>query len=830
MSPPVAQRTLAGGEITPNAYARSDLSLYEKSARTLRNLICMRHGGVTGRPGSMYVGTALNGGAAVRLLPFIFNETGLGQSYVLEFGNQYVAFYQNGGVVISGGVPYVIASPYLQADLAALQFAESADVVTITHPNYPPAELKRLGATNWTLTNITFGPQQGPVVAGTVVGTAGGAVQQLYFVTAVSATGEESNATGLRSAGFTDPPSTAEPITITWVAVAGAVYYNVYYAPNNVGGFVGQASGITFVDTGITPDFTNNPPVANNVFSGAGNYPSTVGFVQQRRAFADTLNNPTGFWLSQPGDYYNFNVSTTPKDSDAVIATVAGEEVNSIQHIVELKFMLLLTAGAEIYVQGDGNGIVTPSSINASVQSQYGASALRPLKVGDVMIFNQALGSFVRDFTFDFAIDGYRGNDISIFASHLFEGYQIVDWAYQRVPDSIIWAVRSDGKLLSCTYVREQQVLAWTHHDFTDGFVENVCSIPENGAYSVYLSIRRVINGVTVRYIERLAQRLWTGPTAAVAAGTANSIGDPIDAAFCDCYSMYDGRNTGATSMTLTASGGFQEGTGTEYQQLLTLTSSVPYFGVGQTAQVGNQIFLEDALWVSSQGAKGNQVRLIIQSITSSTIAVVTPDTGEVPAEFQAVATTLWARAVQTVSGLDYLAGQDVSVWADRYVVGSPLNENYNTVYTVPVSGILTLDKPYSVIYVGLPMIQDLETLDLETYFGATLLGRRKRAAGLRAYLYNTRCFYAGGENPDTNQQNADGLSLYQLFPLKTGISQQSTDQPPPLITNQEYLLTTARWSKRGSLFIRNVDPVPLTILAISPMAEIAENTPYVRV
>ena len=214
MSPPIKMSTFAGGEITPAAWARSDLALYEKSARTLRNMICMKHGGVVGRPGTEYVSTALNGGNQVRLIPFVFNETGLGQSYVLEFGNQYIAFYQNGANVvssiktitdvdqvatvlitsnshgfsngdiltiegvlgstqlnniyflvknattntfeitdlfgnnilgisayISGGTAnkiYIIASPYLQADLQSLYIGQSADVVTITHQKLLP--------------------------------------------------------------------------------------------------------------------------------------------------------------------------------------------------------------------------------------------------------------------------------------------------------------------------------------------------------------------------------------------------------------------------------------------------------------------------------------------------------------------------------------------------------------------------------------------------------------------------------------------------------------------------------------------------------------------
>lgn len=951
----VIERAFSGGEIAPFLYARVDQSKYQTGLRTLRNMICMRHGGVTQRPGTMFVGSTLNGGNAVRLIPFIYNETGLGQSYMLEFGNQYIAFYQNGAVVISApNTPYIITSPYLQADLPTLKFDESADVMTIVHKNYAVRELKRLSPTNWTLTQITNWGSNVAAPSVTLSGTptpggSGNAI--VYQVTSVDANGQESDSQspnfsgGLVSNtnGLTQPPTVTTPITLSWTAVAGAVSYRIYainqqYAGNPFTaalGFIGETIGTSFQDIGITPDFTNLYPQYIQIFGGdgSGNCPSVVGYVQQRRYFASTMNNPVGFWGSQPGLFSNFDTHITAIDSDAIIGSIAGSEVNQIEAITELKYMLMMTAGAELFVQGNGQGVVTPSAINASIQSQYGCGTLRPLKVSDVLLFSQALGSFIRDFVFDFVIDGYRGNDITVFSSHLFEGHQIVDWAYQKIPDSIIWAVRDDGVLLSCTYIREQQILAWARHDFTNGFVENVSAIPENGEYAVYLSVRRTIGGNTVRYIERIDSRIWKGPAAAVSVGTANSLGDSIDSSNMDCYLKYDGRNTTSQTMILStditivtgvndgiafsdasnnyylalipagayniaslatamqvainaqynhsyqvivfggkldigptgalgivvfldqahdpnfsrsaavtcgyiAGANYAVGSGssapapnfpvlavfqtgnTAYQQFLQLTSSVPYFGVGQTAQVGDSIFLEDAEWVSSQGIYGNQIRLIIQSIGSSTLASVTPISGGVPAEFQNIATKAWSRAVQTVAGLQYLAGLQVSGWADRYVVGSPLN-NAITKYTVPISGTLTLDKPYSVIYVGLPMTADFETLQIDTSFGDSTQGERKLISNITVYLYNSRGFFGGTQNPDYDPDNLiNGVvqdPLFNLLENKAQGNRQTYDAPPGLMTDWQETNIDCNWSKEGRIFIRNVDPIPLSILSVIP-------------
>lgn len=795
-------------------YARTDHIKYETGLRTLRNMLCMRHGGATMRPGTMYVATTQNSGQQVRLIPFIFNETGTGQSYVLEFGNGYVAFYQNGGVVLNGGVPYVIASQYLQADLQDLNFSQSNDVLTIVHRNYPPTELRRLAATSWSFTAVTFdgtAVQPNLTFAGGDVGFAD------YIVTAVMPNGDETAVYNFY-ANATKPTSTM-PVTIT-IAYFGAgtpAYYRVYKyditvtpAVGSVAGFIGTTNGNTFIDNGIVPDYANNPPIPGPLKTAvaAGDYPTVVGYVQQRRAFAATTANPVGVWESVPGSPNNFTTHVPPVDDDAIFFSIAGEEVNEVQAVLELKFMLLMTAGAELFVQGNGSGVVTPSAINAATQSQYGCSNLRPLKVGDVLLFNQALGSFIRDFSFDFSIDGYRGNDITIFSSHLFEGYSVSDWAYQKIPDSIIWAVRSDGVLLSCTYVREQQVLAWARHDFTNGIVENICAIPENGEYAVYLSIKRVIDGATVRYIERISSRIWS---------------DPLDATYLDCFATYDGRNTTSTTMRLT--GSFSAPAGSEYEEELTLIASAGFF---TTDMVGNQIFLQDALFVSSQGKKGNQIRCTIQEYTSSIRVNVTPNRA-VPAEFQNIATDNWSLAVDEVSGLDYLIGQEVSVWADRFVVGSPLNSNVSSVYTVSASGTVTLDHCYAVIYVGLPMIADLEPMDLETSFGGTILAKRKRNGKLNVYVYNSRSLFAGSQNPDNNVDNTDDDLLYGLIEQMGEANRQTYDEPPSMKTGQDYVTFDTRWNYGGRIFIRNVDPIPLTILAVAAEGEDPASSPFYK-
>jgi hypothetical protein len=105
--------------------------------------------------------------------------------------------------------------------------------------------------------------------------------------------------------------------------------------------------------------------------------------------------------------------------------------------------------------------------------------------------------------------NGWGGDDVSLIAGHLLSGSNrtIVDWTYQRLPYSVVWAVRDDGVLLSLTYSRGTLTsTAWARHD-TDGSFESVCSVPEGNESALYAVVRRTISGTDRRYIERMATR-----------------------------------------------------------------------------------------------------------------------------------------------------------------------------------------------------------------------------------------------------------------------------------------------------------------------------------
>lgn len=144
------QTSFATGEISPSLYGRPDLAKYSAGLARCENFIIHPHGGVSKRPGMRFVAKAKG---RCRLVEF---EYSIDQSYVLEFGNKYVRFFRNGAQIMSGGSPYELATPYLEADLDGLSFTQSADVLYIVHKDYRPKELYRVNDAEWKLEDFVF--------------------------------------------------------------------------------------------------------------------------------------------------------------------------------------------------------------------------------------------------------------------------------------------------------------------------------------------------------------------------------------------------------------------------------------------------------------------------------------------------------------------------------------------------------------------------------------------------------------------------------------------------------------------------------------------------
>lgn len=526
------QPAFTAGELAPSLWARVDLSKFQSGLKKALNVFVHAHGGVSNRSGTEFVREVKTSAKKTVLIPFQFSAD---QSYILEFGDGYVRFFRDGGLILSGGSPYEVATPYAEGDLDDIVFAQEADVMYLTHPSYPIKKLSRFAETNWTLTTPTFAPSMtapATVTASALVSTSGEtgyvATTYRYKVSAISATTGEESLPSVEATCVNDLSIDGGKNKIEWTAVAGAVRYIIFKYSAGAYGYIGGTESLAFEDQNLTADTSDTPQKGYNPFDGANNYPRAVSFIEQRLGFAATNANPQAIYLSQSSNYENFGYSSPAKASDAVTFRIRSRQVNVIRSMISLKGLLVLTSAAEWLVTGGSQSdAITPSAIKIDPQGYRGVSKVQPLVVGNTVLFPQRTGGVVRDFSYQFADDAFTGKDLTVLARHLFKGREIKSWAYSQAPNSIVWVVLTDGSLVSLTYMREHEVWAWTQHSSgASAQFESVVAIPEGSNDVPYFVVRRTINGIQKRYIERMRPREFA------------SI---VDAFFVDCGLTYDG-------------------------------------------------------------------------------------------------------------------------------------------------------------------------------------------------------------------------------------------------------------------------------------------------
>lgn len=196
------QESFTGGEFSPLAQGQVSGERYRKALGTCLNYVPTLQGPLLRRPGTKFAAfTAQSSALSPVLIPFVFSQT---QSYMLEFGGQYINFYAQNGVYTPPASLYYVAgtatndgehfffgtrpnyqsktgevilasslgfnqtifsvpTPYLPQDVQHLKWGQSADTLYLTHPNYPIMKLQRLGAFDWRLSQVYL--QDGPYLA-----------------------------------------------------------------------------------------------------------------------------------------------------------------------------------------------------------------------------------------------------------------------------------------------------------------------------------------------------------------------------------------------------------------------------------------------------------------------------------------------------------------------------------------------------------------------------------------------------------------------------------------------------------------------------------------
>lgn len=502
------------GEVSPLMAARIRIDKYANALEVCKNMIPMVQGGVTRRTGTMFVNEVKASANSTRLVPFEFSVT---QAYILEFGDQYIRFYKDRGIIeTSPGVPYEVATTYVNGDIANLKFTQSADVLYITHPSYAPRKLSRTGHTSWTLSTIDF--IDGP-----------------YLPTNTTAT--------------TITPSATSGSGITLTASSAT------FASTDVGRLVrikhsstwGYAKITAYTSTTVvSADVKSNFGAATasaewrlGVYSTTTGFPACSMFFEDRLFFAGCTNFPQRIDGSSSSLYENFAPSKTDStviDSNAVSFSLNAADVNAIRWMQDDEKGLIVgsVSGEWILRPSSLSQALTPTNVTAKRSTAFGSANVQAVRAGRSSIYIQRAGRKVRELAYVYEVDGFRSPDMTVLSEHISEG-GLVQSDYQQEPWSIVWFIRNDGQLIGMTYERDQDVIGWHRHiiggsyNGGDAVVESVACIPtpDGTADETWLVVKRTIDGTTRRYIEYITPRFDEDTTS--------------DAFFVDCGLTYSG-------------------------------------------------------------------------------------------------------------------------------------------------------------------------------------------------------------------------------------------------------------------------------------------------
>lgn len=931
MSLKIYKQSIGGGEISPSMYSRITDPSYSAGLAKCRNMIVEPQGPVVRRPGFSMVRETKYPDRKCRLIPFTFSAT---QTMILEFGHHYVRFHTNGSTLMNGNVPYEVATDYDESELFDIDYAQSVDIITLVHCSHPPRELRRYGALDWRLVDITFNTSLTPPTGVTATqhilqsATYKDGYVRKYVVTSCNLDNSEESKASQAASVVCNPYGDGAYNTITWNTVAGADHYRVYRDKGGIYGYIGETRSNSIDDDNIAPDSSITPPIYDDVFltsggitgatvtaqgsgyvgpngeitgidlletqtwvvegsgrnfygpvapgncsawqsddgwalnfygdgvglvpndemislfsasveiydaegsgvgatakaifssasewikltkptgnlnfclygfrpikgiqvtsagsgykrplrrvtittwptwtwsrkalnykfefkrytgefvtsaksagfletsirvndttgngavlepvisggkltnvliknagagysnptatlisnygsgaqisltvANAGDYPGCVSYFEQRRWFAGSRMRPQYIWATKTGTETDMGYSLPSQSTDRIKVRVASQDSNRIRHIVPLSQLLMLTASGEWRVSPVNSDAITPESMSVRPQSYVGSSQTKPVLINNTMIFASARGGHLRELGYSYQAGGYITSDVCLRAAHLFDHHEVVDIAYAKAPYSIFWCVNDIGKLISFTYVPEQQVGAFAQHE-TQGDFESCAVVPESNEDILYVVTKRKIGDNTVRFVERMNEYI---------------IDKDEDYLFMDCAGTYSG-----------------------------------------------------------------------------------------PAKTE-------------ISGISWLNGMKVSILADGYCVPDQVVQN----------GKITLRRAASKVHIGLPYNSDIQTLPLALQLQDLSFGsnHRKNISGVAVRMIDSASILAGSSFDDLYQQPTRG---------------RETPGTPPKKRNGEFEVDiAASWTDDGQVCIRQSAPLPLKISSITVTCDV---------
>jgi len=757
--------SFSAGEISPLLEGRAGLEKYREGLADLTNMIVMPTGGVKRRPGTEYLGEVKASANKTRLIPFQFKTS---DTYILEFGDEIMRVYRNDLQVLTGAAKTITAITKASPGVLTSNghgFANGDEIfiydvggmVELNGRNYRVANT----ATNtFTLTDL-FGNAINTSAFTTF--TSGGKAEELFELATPY---EKDDLAALRFVQSAD--------TMFFVHPSYAIR-TLTRTDHNAWAFA-------------TPTIGGSPSPALNT---SGNYPSVVTFFEQRLVFGNTNNNPQTLWFSKNADYTNFTVGTG--DNDALIYTIASNQVNAIRYLSPTRVLTVGTTGGEYVVTATSDGPITPTTTLIRKYSNYGSASVEPVQVADVTLFAQRGGRKLREFKYVGEVNsgGYQAPDMTVLAEHITEG-GITEFAYQQEPESIVWCLRSDGTLLGMTFRREEEVVGWHKHIIGGVFGQATVTVTDyaNLAVGSKIIITKT-GGDSVTFTSEAAGGSAPAVTNGWRPNTSNNVtADNIFTAI-NAHADFTVANPSANVVTITETSRAATG-------YLTITTND---STRLAATSESQAVVESIAPLPTDTGNDD-----LYMIVKRTIGAVTKRYVEVLKKFDFGSVTTSAFFVD--SGLAYSGAATTSLSGLYHVTGETISILANGAThpdEVVSAGTIALDFSATTAAVGYAYTSNMRTMRIESgSVDGTSQGKPKRIHAITIRLHETVGIEVGNDAGELDR-----------IPFRD--SSMLMDQGIPLFTGDKDIEFDGGFSEDDRIFVRQSQVLPLSVLALFP-------------
>ena len=305
---------------------------------------------------------------------------------------------------------------------------------------------------------------------------------------------------------------TGHTLAATTISITDATGSGAILTPIVIDGIL---VAVTIIDGGknySAPTVVIGGPGTSTVITATlspatGNFPAVSGIHNQRQVYSNWALRPLAIAGSVIGQFNNFNFSRLVIASDAYTYELSSETQGFVKHLVSTRVGLVAFSDLGVWVVRGSNGAISPTDVQAELQTAVGCSQLFPLLVDADLLYAETDSQTIRLLQYNDFSKNFAGSDVSVLARALIASPRtLLAWTYESRPYKLVWAVRDDGRVLSFTISQEEKVYAWNIHE-TGGEFQDCHTLFESDREVTYFVVSRFRDGIWRRHIEAISDR-----------------------------------------------------------------------------------------------------------------------------------------------------------------------------------------------------------------------------------------------------------------------------------------------------------------------------------